>query len=216
MLFSTYLVYEERHLILPMRLLLSIPILVASLAAGSFLQAASRVYTVPKEPVQAVFVSSQSADLSSEAKENLAGLPEGNLGGGAPCWEAPFHWQAQDLGTLRKGSWLVKEGGAKVDISVLAFPGETGGLLANVNRWAQQIDLPPIAAESLEDCVQPYKVSGKSAQYVSLVNLKSHLSTLGVIVPAGEVFWFFKMTGDLALVHKEQEAFNHFLETVQF
>ncbi len=211
-------VYKNVHFILPMRVFLSIPSVLVLWATLISLSATEkpRVYTVPKEAPQAQIASSRTESFASGNQDSSVTIQAPSLPNAYPTWEAPFHWQAQDLGSLRKGSWLVKDGEAKVDISVLAFPGETGGLLANVNRWAEQMGLPPIGPESLGDCVQPYSVSDRSAQCVSLVNPKGRLAILGVIVPVGEVFWFFKMMGDAALVEQEKAAFHQFLKTVQF
>ncbi len=210
---------------MPMRVLLSIPSVLVLLLACTGLSAAEkpRVNTVPKEPVQAQIASSKTEKIESLTPktgspfviQTSSSQPTSSQAA-HPSWEAPFHWQGQDLGSLRKGSWLVKEGEAKVDISVLAFPGETGGLLANINRWAQQVGLQALEPESLENIVQTYSVSDRSAQYVSLVNTKGGLALVGVIVPVGEVFWFFKMMGNAALVEKETAAFHQFLKTVQF
>jgi hypothetical protein len=172
-------------------------------------QAKPQVYTVSKA------VSTEAMPLGPRAEQNTFVVSSQDVET-MPSWQVPFHWEAQDLGSLRKGSWIVKEGLAKVDISVLAFPGETGGILANVNRWAQQIGLKPILAEKLEDCVKTYSVGQRAAHYVSLKNPETKEATLGVIVPLGQVFWFFKMMGNEALVRKEQESFNQFLKTVQF
>ncbi len=201
-----------------MRVLLSIPSVLALLAEITLLSATEkpRVYTVPKEGPPAQIASSTAESFTSENKDSAFIIQTPSLQNAHPSWEAPFHWQSQDLGTLRKGSWLVKDGGAKVDISVLAFPGETGGLLANINRWAEQVGLQALEPESLNNVVQTYSVSDRSAQYVSLVNSKGGLALVGVIVPVGEVFWFFKMMGDTTLVEKEITAFHQFLKTVQF
>lgn len=172
-------------------------------------QAKPQVYTLDK----GVSAQPLSSSVTTEPDTLVVGQQAITS---TPYWQAPFHWEAQDLGSLRKGSWVIKEGSAKVDISVLAFPGETGGVLANVNRWAQQIGLKPILAENLEAYVKPYSVGQKAAHYVSLKSPETKLATLGVIVPCGQVFWFFKMMGDEALVRKEQVAFNQFLKTVQF
>src|SRR5512146_2102542 len=61
-------------------------------------------------------------------------------------WTAPADWQAQPSDGMRKGSYLVAgSDGAKADLSVIAFPGDVGGDLANLNRWRAQIQLPPVA-----------------------------------------------------------------------
>ncbi|OHE88955.1 MAG: hypothetical protein A3G75_13040 [Verrucomicrobia bacterium RIFCSPLOWO2_12_FULL_64_8] len=65
-------------------------------------------------------------------------------------WQTPAGWQEQAAGNVRQGSFLVAgEGGAQADMSVISFPGDVGGDLANVNRWRNQIQLPPITEAEL-------------------------------------------------------------------
>jgi hypothetical protein len=82
---------------------------------------------------------------------------------------------------MRKASFVVQEAdGAKVDISVTSFSGESGGLLANINRWRAQLGLDAVDAEQLEsttvggrlpsDCVSdaklpPTRRHGRSLNY---------------------------------------------------
>src|SRR5205085_714991 len=40
--------------------------------------------------------------------------------------------------------------------------------------------------------------------------------TLGLIVPAGETGWFFKLTGDAKAVEPQHEAFLDFVQTIKF
>ena len=51
---------------------------------------------------------------------------------------------------MRVGSFMIgNDQDNSVDISITSSPGDVGGLLANVNRWIGQIDLPPINDASL-------------------------------------------------------------------
>ncbi len=163
------------------------------------------VYRIPKEtPTPAAL---------QQVAQNGAAAP-------AIHWTAPAGWEEQPASGFRKGSFLVRGAdGKKADVSVILFPEAAGGLLANVNRWRDQLKLAPIT-----DVVQagtPMDVSGRDMFFVDLVSDQplspdgSKSRILGGIFPAGAETWFFKMIGPDALVESQREAFRQFLQSVR-
>ncbi|MBA3650317.1 MAG: hypothetical protein H0W66_02255 [Chthoniobacterales bacterium] len=149
-------------------------------------------------------------------------LPQAGPKSAAPAavhWTAPAGWAEQPASGFRKGSYLVTDAnGKKADVSVISFPEAAGGLLANVNRWRDQLKLPPIT-----DAVQagtPMEVAGRDLFFVELLSEAplspdgSKSRILGGILPAGAETWFFKMIGPDALVASQREAFKQFLQSV--
>lgn len=138
-------------------------------------------------------------------------------------WQAPPDWQEQPGGGVRRGSFLVAgAGGAKAEISVIAFPGDVGGDLANVNRWRAQIQLPPISEADLPKVFS--RVAGPAGEFL-VVDLLSDAPVLegghparvlGAILKQSAQTWFFKLTGDADLVASQREAFLGFLKSVEF
>ena len=56
-------------------------------------------------------------------------------------WKAPSDWEELPVSGFRKGSYRVRGADGKTaDISVISFPESAGGLLANVNRWRNQLN----------------------------------------------------------------------------
>ncbi|MEO8044300.1 MAG: hypothetical protein ABI674_05290 [Spartobacteria bacterium] len=134
-------------------------------------------------------------------------------------WTVPAGWAEQPASGFRKGSFIVSDAeGKKADVSVISFPEAAGGLLANVNRWRDQLKLAPIT-----DVVQagtPMAVAGRDMFFVELVSEQplspdgSKSRILGGIFPAGAETWFFKMIGPDALVASQRETFKQFLQSV--
>lgn len=144
------------------------------------------------------------------------------MGEAAPAavhWQAPAGWEEQPASGFRKGSFLVRgTDGKTADVSVISFPEAAGGLIANVNRWRDQLKLAPIT-----DVAQggtPIPVGGREMFFVDLLSEQtispdgSKARILGGIFPAGSETWFFKMIGPDALVDSQREAFKEFLESV--
>jgi hypothetical protein len=103
-----------------------------------------------------------------------------------------------------------EQAGAKAEVSVSVFPSDTGGTLANVNRWRRQIGLGEIDEHGLQSCVTGLEVT-PGAVLVHLTNEQKHL--LGAIVPRSGRWWFYKMMGDAAAVAAAREDFVRFAST---
>lgn len=148
-----------------------------------------------------------------------AGLPAGAVSkNNALVWTAPAQWQERAPGSIRKGSYTVPgEAGAVGDLSITAFPGDTGGLHANVNRWRGQIGLSPISDTEVEKSIQHLDMNGLHAELVEMVGTSGNppMRLLGAIVPYEKETWFFKLTGPDALVTSQREAFRQFLSTIK-
>lgn len=172
-------------------------------------------YRAPKDPVVTAPMPPAGATAmpGGDAMANTA-VP---TGGDSLTWTAPTHWTAKPASAMRKGSFAVKDGGAEADLSITAFPGDTGGLLANLNRWRGQISLPPLAADQLDANREHLDIGPLHVEVVDFAGSANNTPTriVGAVVPVGAETWFFKLMGPDALVAKEKPAFLEFLRTVR-
>jgi hypothetical protein len=54
----------------------------------------------------------------------------------------PEHWERKPATQMRVGNYAVSnDAGEALDFSITSFPGEVGGILANVNRWLGQVGI---------------------------------------------------------------------------
>src|SRR5262249_53029469 len=88
---------------------------------------------------------------------------------------------------------------------------DTGGKLANVNRWRKQIGLGEIAAADLPALVLPLDPANPNAMLIDMTNNNKQL--VGAIVPRNGSFWFYKLLGDVEAVAPEKEAFLPFAKS---
>lgn len=195
--------------------------------AGCGSQESIEVYEIPKETPrsQQPLVAGdphppmpQSSAPAQMGMTVLPGMAEQSEAFPSPDMQAPGHWEAQPLGQMRKGSWLIHgPDGQQADVSVLVFPGNVGGLLANLNRWNDQIAAPHLTSTQVAAMMErdTLEIDGQPALFVFLEGSRGQ-STSGAIFERGGGTWFFKMMGDSALVSKEREAFKTFLDTVSF
>lgn len=138
-----------------------------------------------------------------------------------PAWQVPSGWQEQPPTQMLLAKFLAQgPDGAKAEVTVSSFPGEVGGLLANVNRWRSQVGLGPVDAAELSKGLTPLDVGGVKAMLVDVTGKdpdsgqKSRL--VGAIVPQGGRTWFFKMKGDEPAVEREKKGFIEFVQSVRF
>lgn len=161
------------------------------LAAACDQQEPLRAYSVPKEPSPAT----QPAADASESQR--------------PAWAVPAGWREAGPKPMRAATFLAGEGDSTIEIAVSVFPGDTGGLLANVNRWRQQVGLAPITEAALFGIVEPFENPGFSGHVMRLEGPEQHLLGAAVHETAMDRTWFVKAQGSppMADAH-EAEVFG--------
>jgi len=212
-------------------------VLAATLAALSLGNVACRrdeirTYTVKKEAAAPAAASSPSpmmpgalpaasAPGGAGADATMANTRVDTASGPALAWDVPAGWSAGPERPMRKATLLIpgENGGAGAELAVTAFPGDVGGNLANVNRWRQQLSLPPIGETELRSALQHLDVGALHVDVVELVGPSKPPATtqrvLGAIVPYSGATWFFKLTGPDALVARERDTFLAFIRSVR-
>ncbi|HAM71588.1 MAG TPA: hypothetical protein DCM86_08100 [Verrucomicrobiales bacterium] len=112
------------------------------------------------------------------------------------------------------------DAGARVDVTVSSFPGDVGGLPANVNRWRGQVGLPPIQAGEIAAQTTTVDLSGIQGTVVDVTgtDAKNHQPArlIGVVVPRGGQTWFYKLMGNPAVADREKAAFLDFVKSAKY
>ncbi len=129
-----------------------------------------------------------------------------------PNWTVPAQWKELPAGQMQMAKFAVPDrGAAKAEVSVSIFPNDTGGTLANVNRWRGQVGLAPVKEGELASMVSPLDPSSPDA---ILVDVKSDTKRIiGAVVPRNGSYWFYKLMGDAEAVAPEKESFAAFAKS---
>ena len=182
-------------------------------------------YRAPKDPVPPEQPATPASGQLPPDHPPLGGSEGGNMantavptGGDSLTWSAPAAWTAMPDRPMRKATYALKGAdGTAADLAITAFPGDTGGLLANVNRWRSQISLPSIAAHQIDAHVVHLDIGALHVDFVEFSGTANGAPTrlLGAVVPHGGETWFFKLVGPDTLVAGEKAAFLEFLRTVR-
>ncbi len=130
------------------------------------------------------------------------------------AYEKPEHWQPKSPGAFAVAAFVADGEDGAVSISVSRLAGSAGGLVANVNRWRRQIDLPPADEATIRDAVRTRQVAGAAAQIVELIGPQQAI--LAAIIPRENETWFIKAMGPKKAVERERAAFDRFVGSLQF
>ncbi len=135
---------------------------------------------------------------------------------------APEGWEKSEGSAMRVASFSITgEDGSTADVSVIPLPGEAGSVQDNVNRWRNQLGLPPIA--DAEDPALGTVIDGPSGEFFlshmtgtepGTDGKKSSISA--AILAKPETNWFFKITGEAGLVEANREKFEEFVRSAKF
>lgn len=124
-------------------------------------------------------------------------------------WKIPDGWQQIQAGQMQVAKFAVPEqNGAKAEVAVSIFPSDTGGTLANVNRWRGQLGQPPVDEAGVGEFAKPLEGAPQGSLLVDLPGEPKRI--VGAIVPREGRYWFYKMIGDTAAVNAAKDAFVAF------
>lgn len=140
---------------------------------------------------------------------------------GKPKWDVPAGWREAPGGQFLVTKFnLTGEGSGRADVNISMSAGDGGGLLANVNRWRQQLGLPATSEAELAGSIKSIETTGGKASLVELNGTDARTGqparVIGAIVPRSGQTWFYKLMGDSKLVETQKEAFTKFVQTVRY
>jgi hypothetical protein len=169
-------------------------------------------------------MSTQALPAGHPGMGAMGALPPGAAASGPnPEWSVPKDWQVGNGSAMRRATFEVKgSDGQSAEVVVSSFPGDVGGLVANINRWRGQIGLAPIAPDEVSGITTDLVVNGVKA---TMADFKADSAPAGktqpprmivVTIPNAGNSWFFKITGDAPLVEAQKETFLRFVQSVKF
>lgn len=174
----------------------------------------SDTVTTPPPPVAAAAPGAMPGAMPEglSAPDN-SGLPKLK-------YTLPEGWKEKPLTQLRVASFDISENGKTADVSVIPLGGMAGGDPANVNRWRGQVGQPPLEDSALKQSAELAQIGDKSADLYDIAGTAPGSGDaeriVGTIFHSEDSTWYFKLTGDAALVEKQKPAFIGFLKSVEF
>jgi len=168
------------------------------------------VYQIPKEKLESMPFPENHPDVSNRTTETQS-VQKKSL-----RWKIPAGWKEKPAGNMRIASFTAHGQNGEADISIVTLPGEAGGLLANVNRWRGQLELPPLVEKNLSEpgILEKKTFSGQEMTLVDFESIPAPGAIKKRMVVAlflrNGVSWFFKLTGDSNTVNEVKSTFLKF------
>lgn len=138
---------------------------------------------------------------------------------GKPAWKVPSGWTEEPPTQMLLAKFSATQASARAEITVSVFPGDVGGLTANVNRWRRQIGLAAVEEAAVAQMVKPIEVGAEKGSLVDLTGTDPKTGQparlIGVAVPLDGQTWFFKLVGEAPAATREQDAFIQFVQSTK-
>lgn len=185
---------------------------IALLAGGCKREEGVHAYDAPKDPPPGVKVA------------KAPGGDENAQEGGKIHWVVPPEWKEVAAPRMTNAAYQVSaDPPVLLTISQISARGsEAETVLANVNRWENQMGLPHTTEENLDKVAMPIKIAGRQARIINLSNAegttngKPRQQMLAALVPDGESVWAFKIMGPAEVVAPQGKAFAEVVMSVHF
>ena len=197
-----------------------LPLILAGIAAlclSGCDQAQPVSYQIPKEQradTMPTMAAATTPETSAPSKMNvLPGMQQAANEAGEVDFITPEGWKKLAASGIRKANLKVTADTGSAEITILTFPGDVGGRLANINRWRGQVGLEAATDEDLPAFTTAYDISGHRGLYVRLEGETQ--SILGALLPFHGSTWFVKMLGDTPTVLANEASMQQFLDSIQ-
>jgi hypothetical protein len=138
-----------------------------------------------------------------------------------PNWKVPAGWKEIPGGQFLVAKFvLTGAADTQASVNVSMSAGDGGGILANVNRWRNQLGLGPEAEADLSKELRSLDLTGGKATLADISGKDARTGQkarlLAVVRPRSGETWFYKLMGDAQIVEREKEAFMKFVQTVKY
>lgn len=165
------------------------------------------------------FLQSVRFASAPPATREAAGSPAMSAGATSrtprPRWSIPAGWSETEPGAFLVAKFLVRgDDGSSGQVNVSSSRGDGGGLIANINRWRQQLGLPAWSAQEVAQAVREAETKGGPAVFVELQSADT--TVLGAMVTRPGETWFYKLTAPPALAAAQREVFWQFVRETEY
>ncbi len=168
-----------------------------------------RAYQAPKDPVIQQPVAAASDAPTGQAKMR---------------WDVPDGWEhVPEKRPMRVATYRINAGSQPLEVVVSSFPGDAGGLLANVNRWRGQVGLEPADEATVADSLTAIENEGVRGVWMDLIGPEpgdagptDNRMVAAILRDPTGTSWFVKAAGPSQVVAEHRDAVVEFARTFRF
>ena len=130
-------------------------------------------------------------------------------------WEKPLLWLEVSGHTMRLASFSAPFKQGNADVSITSFPGKSGGVTSNVNRWLNQIGLGNMTDRQINDLKLEKSGNLGTYSYFKLLNhANAELAILAAIYHTEGRTVFLKLSASLDGAEELESEFLEFCESI--
>jgi len=138
----------------------------------------------PAEPQQPAQAASDLTPESARVYPDIA--PAGG-------WIVPEGWSVSEQeAPMRVVTFMIDDPDGAIDAAVTRFPGDVGGMLANVNRWRTQAGLMAVTEEELDGLMETFEVPGFRGALMRIEGESTHILAASLFEIAENRTWFVR------------------------
>lgn len=213
------------RLILSSRLqMTALSLVVAGIVGCSREEQSITVRNVPKQPeptTRGSLIEPMAMQAQMPAGMGGAAMPPaGNQSGGSIEWVLPDGWkELPGDGGMRFATIVVDPANPTIVLTVIPLNGDSGGVLANVNRWRNQIAMQPIVEADLAKNITEFEIAGAKSYSVNITGPETanpRMAMLAAGIPYKGQTWFLKLAGPANVVSPQKDKFQAFVKSVKF
>ena len=132
-------------------------------------------------------------------------------------WDVPRGWVEGKKTSMRLASYNVPFSDGIADLSITNFSGDGGGVLANINRWRGQLNLPPQSIEDAnKDALIGQSEIGEFKLYKIINSTNSESAFLCSIIQVNQSTIFVKLVGTYKAILELEDSFNTFCTSFSY
>jgi len=155
-----------------------------------------------------------ATEPSETGTESEGGSSAGERAAAGP-WIVPEGWTLDPAPRpMRVATYLIDDESGPVEVAITRFPGDVGGLHANVNRWRGQVGLGPIAADDLDEHVEPFDNENFEGHTMRIEGPRGHMLAAATFDPRAGETWFVKITTTPEVADRVEPEFLDFSRSI--
>jgi len=99
------------------------------------------------------------------AERPVSANTEKSPAGAKPNFKAPENWKTKPPGPMVATAYNVEDAAGQAEVTISKFPGDVGGMVANIQRWKGQLGLPAGTPEEARKSAEMIEVAGQTSPW---------------------------------------------------
>jgi len=134
------------------------------------------------------------------------------ISGDSP-WIVPDGWrESADRPPMRHATYHFDDDDGEIEVAITRFPGDVGGMLANVNRWRGQVGLGPVTEADLPAMLDEFTNPGYVGHTIHLEGDRSDMLVASIYERNVDRTWFVRVIASPEVAQRVKDevfAFAH-------